>query len=54
MKMDAARYTLEAEMPETTASLEAVKTLRAAIDTLSAESRQQAQPKPHTFALVAK
>jgi lysophospholipase L1-like esterase len=54
MKMDAARFTLEAEMPDTAASLEAVKTLRAAIDTLSAESHQQALPKPHTFALVAK
>jgi lysophospholipase L1-like esterase len=54
MKMDAARFTLEAEMPETAASIDAVKTLRAAMEALTAENHRLAQPKPHTFALIPK
>jgi hypothetical protein len=54
MKMDSARFALEAEMPSTPGAVDAAKVLRAAEAALTVEQRQKAQPKPHKFALVAK
>jgi lysophospholipase L1-like esterase len=54
MKIDSARFTLEDEMPTSAASVEAVKTLRVAMESLTAEQHEKGQPKPHQFALVAK
>jgi hypothetical protein len=54
MKMDAARFALEGEMPSTPSAADAAKVLRAAETALTNEQRQDAQPRPHKFALVAK
>ena len=54
MKMDSARFALEAEMPSTPGAVDAAKVLRAAEAALTVEQRQKAQPQPHKFALVAK
>lgn len=54
MKMDAARFALEGEMPSTPSAADAAKVLRAAETALTIEQRQDAQPKPHKFALVAR
>jgi lysophospholipase L1-like esterase len=53
MKMDAARFALEGEMPSTPGAADAAKVLRAAETALTTEQRQNAQPKPHKFVLVA-
>jgi lysophospholipase L1-like esterase len=53
MKMDAARFALEGEMPSTPGAADAARVLRAAETALTTEQRQSAQPKPHKFALVA-
>ena len=54
MKMDAARFALEGEMPSTPGAADAARVLQAAEIALTTEQRQNAQPKPHKFALVAK
>jgi lysophospholipase L1-like esterase len=54
MKMDAARFALEGEMPSTPGATDAARVLRAAETALTTEQRHDAQPKPHKFALVAK
>lgn len=54
MKLDAARFALEAEMPATTGTADAVKTLRAAEESVTEEQHAKGQPKRHTFALIAK
>jgi len=54
MKMDAARFALEGEMPSTPGAADAAKVLGAAETALTTEQRQNAQPKQHKFALVAK
>jgi len=52
-KLDAARFSLEGEMPSTPGGLEAARTLRSAEEQVTAEQREKAQPKSHRFALVA-
>jgi len=51
-KLDAARLTLEAEMPSTPGAIEAAQTLRSAQKDITREQHEKAQPKPHKFALV--
>jgi hypothetical protein len=51
--MDAARFALEAKMPEIPGAADAAKTLLEAEKAITREQREKAQPKPHTFALVA-
>jgi len=51
-KLDAACFTLEAEMPCTPGTLEATKTLRSAETEITRDQREKAKPKPHKFALV--
>jgi hypothetical protein len=41
-------------MPATPGAADAAKVLRAAEDALSKQQRDEAQPKPHKFALLAK
>jgi lysophospholipase L1-like esterase len=54
MKLDAARFALEGEMPQTPGTAEAITTLRAAEEAVTAEQHAKGQPKPHTFTLIAK
>jgi lysophospholipase L1-like esterase len=54
MKLDAARFALEGEMPPTPGTAEAITTLRAAESAVTEEQRAKSRPKPHTFVLVAK
>ena len=51
--LDAARFLLEAEMPSTAGSPEAVQTLRSAEKQTTREQREKVQPKAHKFALIA-
>lgn len=54
MKMDAARFALEGEMPSTPGAADAGKVLRAAETVITTEQRHDAQPKPHKFILVSR
>jgi lysophospholipase L1-like esterase len=54
MKIDAARFALEGEIPATPGAADAVKALRAAETATTIQQRNEAQPKPHKFALIAK
>jgi lysophospholipase L1-like esterase len=54
MKMDAARFALEAEMPATPGAADAVSGLRAAETAVTVEQRQKAKPASHKFLLLSK
>jgi lysophospholipase L1-like esterase len=53
MKLDAARFAIEGEMPPTPGTLNAIQTLRAAANALTEQQHNEGQPKPHEFALIA-
>ncbi len=53
MKLDAARFALEAEMTPAPGAPDAVKTLRAAAKAVTDQQHGDGQPKPHKFALIA-
>ena len=54
IKLDAARFALEAEMPKTAGAAQAIRTLRDAEEQVTHEQWSKNKPKPHAFALVAK
>jgi hypothetical protein len=54
IKLDAARFALEAEMPKTAGAAQAIRTLRDAEEQVTQEQSSKNKPRPHAFALVAK
>jgi lysophospholipase L1-like esterase len=54
MKMDAARFALEGEMPAAPGAADAVTVLRAAETAITVEQRRKAQPVSHKFLLLPK
>jgi hypothetical protein len=54
MKMDAATFALEGEMPATPGAADAVRVLRTAETAVTVEQRQKAQPVSHKFLLLSK